>query len=139
MIGDENEKWSTMYLHVVSCLRKSQLLADKLSLIRDGFGRGVCNPFCVYLLPLENSEARVTVFLKYVSNCGVRAQQEYLWERRLFFVLLVSRLPSAVLDFHCLILYQQPRVLFILKFLCMVPLLLTVCKEDCGGVVKPHF
>ena len=27
---------------------------------------------CVYLLPLENSEARVTVFLKYVSNCGVR-------------------------------------------------------------------
>ena len=102
-------------------------------------GEFVCNPFCVYLLPLENSEARVTVFLKYVSNCGARAQQEYLWERCLSVVLWVSRLPSAMLHVHCLILYQQPRVLLILKFLSTVPLLLTVCKDDCGGVVKPHF
>ena len=54
-------------------------------------------------------------------------------------VLWVSRVPSAELHVHCLVLCQQPRVLFILKFLSTVPLLLTVCKDDCGGVVKPHF
>lgn len=40
-MGDGNEKWSKIYLHVVSCLRKPHLLADKLLLIKDGFGTGV--------------------------------------------------------------------------------------------------
>lgn len=50
----------------------------------------------------------------------------------LFFVVvfMVFRLPSAVLDFHSLILYQQLRVLSRLKFLRMVPELLVICKED---------
>ena len=75
--------------------------------------------------------------LKHVSNCSVRAWQECLRKRSLSFILLVSQLSSAVLDFHGLILHQQPRVLFSLKFLSMVPELLAICKEDC--VVKPQF
>ena len=41
VMGDGNEKWSKIYLHIVSCLRKPHLLADKLLLIKDGFGTGV--------------------------------------------------------------------------------------------------
>lgn len=93
----------------------------------------VCNPFCVYLLPLENSEARVTVlktcFLIVLSGLSRNTSGKGVS----FFVLLVSRLPSAVLGFYCLILYQQLRVLFILKILSTVPL---PAKKT---VVKPHF
>lgn len=77
------------------------------------------------------------MFLKHVSNCSVRAWQERLWKRSLSFILLVSQLSSAVLDFSWLDFTPAPRVLFSLKFLSMVPELLAICKEDC--VVKPHF
>lgn len=73
------------------------------------------------------------MFLTHVSNWNVRAQQNASGNGvSLGFVPLVFQSPSAVLDFHSLLLYQQPTVLFRLKFLRMVPELLVICKEDWG-------
>lgn len=107
-------------------------------LIKGSFGV-LPNPLCVYLLPLENSEAEVTVFIKHVSNCSVRADRGRLLEKESFSILLVSQLPSAVLDLHGLILYQQSTVLVSLEFLSNVPELFAIFKRRLCRVVQPRF
>lgn len=60
------------------------------------------------LLVPEISEARVTVFLKHVSNWNAQGSAGMPLEKEShFFVLLVSQLPSAVFNFHSLILHSS--------------------------------
>lgn len=73
-----------------------------------------CNLFSAYLLVLENSEAKVTMFLKHVSRWHVSGLRRNASGKGVsFFVLLLSQLPSAVVNFHTLslILHQWSKAL----------------------------
>lgn len=84
-------------------------------------------------------ESGLTMFLKHVSNWNVRALQKCVSLEKESLLLFFRFLSYPLLDFHSLILPQQHKVLFTLRFLRMVSELLAIFKEDWDWVVKPLF